>query len=440
MRGRSLRAEPHERSRHHHRVADHRHDVRQLRGEDRARHRQGAGRRQGRRQPRHREGDGHLRPRRRLDGRPRRRRRGSGLRGGDRPGDPADHRHDLRQLREPGGEGAAHAARRPQGGRQPRDREGDRLVHPRPGDLSGPGRGRARRRLRRRRAGARHRRGGHRGGGRRRGGGSRRRLQAPQAQGHRRLRAQRHHLRRHHADGLVHLPARVAAQRVRALGPRQHRAVLGGSAVLHDRVVGAEARHHDDEHAGGDGLVGRVPLQRARRPLPRLLRASGTRGADVLRLGRVHHHAHPVRTSPRGTRQGPDRSRHQGAHRPAAQDRARRARRRRGGRARRPGAGRRRRRRSPRREGAGRRRRRGGLVAGGRVDAHRRADPGRQGGRRRGDRRHHEQDRVVQLPRDAGSAPRPRSRRSSAWSSRPRAPRRRSPASPTSSPRGSCRR
>ena len=130
-------------------------------------------------------------------------------------------------------------ARRAQGRRQPRHREGHRHVHPRPGELPGPGRGGARRRLRRRRAGARHRRGGRRGGGRRRGGGPRRRLPPPQAQGRRRLRAQRHHLRRHDAAGLVHVPARLAAQRLLPLGPGQHRAVLGRLAVLHDRLVGA---------------------------------------------------------------------------------------------------------------------------------------------------------------------------------------------------------
>ena len=75
----------------------------------------------------------------------------------------------------------------------------------------------------------------------------------------------------------------------------------------------------------------------------------------------------------RGARQGPDRRRHQGAHRPAAEDRARGARRRRDRRAGRRGAGRRPRRGAPRREGAGRRRGRGGLLGGRRVHAHRRA-------------------------------------------------------------------
>ena len=266
-----------ERPRHHHRAADHRHDLRQLRGEDGARHRQGRRRGQGRRQPGDREGDRDVRPRRGLDGGPRRRRRRRRLRRRDRAGDAADHRHDLRELRRPGGEGAAQPARRPQGGRQPGHREGDRVVHPRPGELPRPRGGRARRRLRRRGAGARHRRRGHRGGGGRRRRGPRRRLPQAQAQGHRRLRAQRHHLRRHDADGLVHVPAGVDAQRLLPLGARQRRAVLGGLAVLHHRLVGAEARHDDHEHARRDGLVGRVHLQRARRRSSP--RSSSTRGS-----------------------------------------------------------------------------------------------------------------------------------------------------------------
>ena len=162
-------------------------------------------------------------------------------------------------------------------------------------ELPGPRGGRARRRLRRRGAGARHRRGERRGGGGRRRGRPRRRLPQAQAQGHRRLRAQRRHLRRHDADGLVHVPAGVDAQRLPPVGAGQRRAVLGRLAVLHHRLVGAEARHHDHEHARRHGLLGGVHLQRDRRPLPRPLRAPGHERADVLRLGRLHHHADPAR-------------------------------------------------------------------------------------------------------------------------------------------------
>ena len=60
---------------------------------------------------------------------------------------------------------------------------------------------------------------------------------------------------------------------------------------------------------------------------PGFFEHQGLGDADVLRLGGLHHHAHPARAAARGARQGPDRRRHQGAHRPAAQDGARRARR-----------------------------------------------------------------------------------------------------------------
>ena len=46
--------------------------------------------------------------------------------------------------------------------------------------------------------------------------------------------------------------------------------------------------------------------------------------------------------------------------------------------------------------------RRGGLLAGRRVHAHRRADPRGQAPRRRGDRRHHEHHRLVHVPRHQG--------------------------------------
>ena len=268
---------------------------------------------QGVRQPRHGEGDRDVRPGRGLDRRPGRGHRGRRLRRRDRAGDAADHRHDLRELRGPGGEGAAQPARRPQGRRQPRHREGDGrrtsparratsdlveavrgagydVVEPAPG------------------TGEEARRGGGGRGGRR----PRRRLPQAQAQGHRRLRAQRRHLPGHDAAALVHVPARVDAQRLLPVGARQRRAVLGRLAVLHHRLGGAEARHHQHEHAGRDGLVRRLHLQRARRALPRVLRAPGPRRADVLRLLGLHHHAHPARAAARGARQGADRGRHQG--------------------------------------------------------------------------------------------------------------------------------
>ena len=85
-----------------------------------------------------------------------------------------------------------------------------------------------------------------------------------------------------------------------------------------------------------------------------------------------------------------------------------------------------------------------GIVTSGRlerrrVDAHRRADAGRQGGGRPGHRRDAQRDRLV---RHARHARRPRhacSARSCAWSARRRAPRRPSSASPIASSTGSCR-
>ena len=86
--------------------------------------------------------------------------------------------------------------------------------------------------------------------------------------------------------------------------------------------------------------------------------------------------------------------RHPRAARPRAEDRAPPARRRqRGGRAARRGRGRRPAARAARREGAGRRRRARGRERGRRVDAHRRADPGREGRRRPRDRRHRQRHR-----------------------------------------------
>ena len=73
------------------------------------------------------------------------------------------------------------------------------------------------------------------------------------------------------------------------------------------------------------------------------------------------------------------------------------------------------------------------------VDAHRRADPGRGHGRRRGHRGDPEHDRLVRLPGDPGRAPRRRWPGSSSWSSGPRAARRRSSAWPTGSARSSSR-
>ena len=55
----------------------------------------------------------------------------------------------------------------------------------------------------------------------------RRRLSGSAPQGHRRLRPHGRHLHRHHADGLVHVPAGLAAQRLPAVGARHARPVLG---------------------------------------------------------------------------------------------------------------------------------------------------------------------------------------------------------------------
>ena len=133
-------------------------------------------------------------------------RRRRGLRRRDRAGDAADHRHDLRELREPGGERAAQARRRPQGRRQPGHREGDRHVHARPGELratswrpcAAPATTSSSRRPARGEDGASRRRRTPKTPARAR------RLPQAQAQGHRRLRAQRRHLRRHDAARLVH--------------------------------------------------------------------------------------------------------------------------------------------------------------------------------------------------------------------------------------------
>ncbi len=136
------------------RAAHHRHDLRQLCGAQRARPRQG---RPASTRPAvnfaTEKATVDLRPRRGLAGRPRRARSRGRLRRRDRAGDAADPRHDLRELRQPRGEGPAQAARRPQRDVNLATEKATVAVHARPGELPGPGRGRARRRLRRRRAG-----------------------------------------------------------------------------------------------------------------------------------------------------------------------------------------------------------------------------------------------------------------------------------------------
>ena len=122
--------------------------------------------------------------------RPRRCHRGRRLRRGDRAADVADRRHDLRGLREPGGEGAACPAGVLRADVNLATEKATVVVHPRAGEPPGPGGRRARRRLRRRGAGAGRRRGGCRCGGRRTRGRPRRRLPPAQAEGHRRVRAQ----------------------------------------------------------------------------------------------------------------------------------------------------------------------------------------------------------------------------------------------------------
>ena len=89
--------------------------------------------------------------------------------------------------------------------------------------------------------------------------------------------------------------------------------------------------------------------------------------------------------------------------------------------------------------GAGRRRRRRGPHHGRRVDGDRRADSGREGGRRAGDGRHRQRHRHVRDARPSASAATRCSRRSCGWSARRSGHARRFSGWPTPSPAGSCR-
>ena len=280
--------------------------------------------------------------------------------------DPADPRHDLRQLRRPRrarlAEDAGRARRRRSTWRPRRRPSRTCPGRPTTPPSSPPCAPRATTSVEapRRRGAA--------GGARRRG-----RSPSPRSTSSRRRRAAAYRaLRRkvivgfvlstiifvgHDAAALVHLPARLAAQRLRAVGARDAGAVLGGLAVLHRGLGGPAARlQHEHEHAHRHGLLGGLPLQRRRRALPGGVRARRPRRADVLRLRRLHHHADPLRAPARGARQGPDRRGGAQAHRPAAAHGARGARRRRDRRADRRRRRRRPRARAPRREGPGRRR------------------------------------------------------------------------------------
>ena len=76
---------------------------------------------------------------------------------------------------------------------------------------------------------------------------------------------------------LVPLPARLAVQRVRAVGAGHAGAVLGGRPVLPHRLGRPAPRHHDHEHAHRHGLVGGLLLQR--RSACSSPRSSSTRGS-----------------------------------------------------------------------------------------------------------------------------------------------------------------
>ena len=332
------------------------------------------------------------------------------------------------------------------GAGEPRDREGDRHLRARAGRPRGPrrrGPGRGLRRASRRRRPAAAATGAAaedaagvadvRGGARRRAGRPRRHLPRPQAQGHRRLRAQHDHLPR----------ARCSRTGSPSCPHWLHNGyVLWALATPVQFWVGWQfytapgpacgTAQHEHEHADRHGLLGGLPLQRRRRALPgvrsstpasaspmyfdsaaviitlillgRLLeaRAKGQTGEAIRKLiGLQPRTARVVRDG--GEVDVPDRRR----------------------RRRRPRA------RAPRREGPGRRRRRRGQLGGRRVDAHRRADPAAQGepATRSSARRSTRPARSPSAPR--GSAATRRSRRSSAWSSRRRARSRRSSGWPT---------
>ena len=240
---------------------------------------------------------------------------------------------------------------------------------------------------------------------------------------------------------LVPVPALLAAQRLRAVGAGDAGPVLGRRAVL-PRRLGALRHGTTDMNTliamGSSAAYFYSVLGVA---LPGLLRASRPRHADVLRLGRAHHHAHPLRPPAGGARQGPDRppSRRSSACSPRRRACCATAPR--------PTC------RSPQVVPAtscvvrpGEKVPVDGVVIDGalgrrRVDAHRRADAGGQGAGRRGDRRHHEHAPARSPSAPPRWAPRRRWRRSSGWCERGAGLQAaRSRAWPTSSPATSCRR
>ena len=219
----------------------------------------------------------------------------------------------------------------------------------------------------------------------------------------------------HHRDGpAVHGARAAQGRRVpgqhgrRCMGPddgrqvphvpaRRPGAVLRRRPLLQGRLGCAEAAHRQHGPAHRHRHLGGVLLQRRGDVHPRALH-----GAGLLRDQRAADHVRAAGQAARGEREGQDERRDQEAHGPRRQDRARRARRRGDRHPRRAGRRGRSHRGPTRREGAGRRRAHRGLVVGGRVDAHRRIDPGREERRRHRHRCHDEQARLVPLPRDQG--------------------------------------
>ena len=148
--------------------------------------------------------------------------------------------------------------------------------------------------------------------------------------------------------------------------------------------------------------------------------AGARRRRDVLRHGRGHHRARAPRPGSGAARASPHRRRDPAAAGAGAEDGADGARRSRGRRPARVGPARRYAARAPRREGPRRRRRCRRRGRGGRVDGHRRVDPGGQGARRSCHRGDDLRERDAHAPgrtrrqRDAARADRPDGRRGAA--------------------------
>ena len=222
---------------------------------------------------------------------------------------------------------------------------------------------------------------------------------------------------------------RLGVARVRA---RHAGRLLGGLGVPPRRGAERTAPGGDDGHADLDrhprrvGVVGRG-ARRARRR------------AHLLRGGRGDHDPDPAWPLPRSTRQAAFERGDPRAPRAGRQGGAPAARGRRGGRAGGRGAARRPLRRPAGREDRNRRARRRRLFRRRPVDAHRRAGAGRGRPGRRGRGSHTEHLRASRSCARPKSVPRPRWRRSRAWSRRRRPARRRSSASSTASPPSSFR-